>query len=163
MYALGDAAHGTDLTNRRSQTGFGLCFAGAVVLYKSKTQTITATSSTEAEFLAAVHTAKVVKYVRSILEQLTLPETGPTPIYIDNASAILMVNANRPTERSRHIDIQHFAIQDWRAQGDIILHHIDGIQNPSDDLTKATGWVLHSRHARRLMGHYGIIHSGSSN
>ena len=29
-----------------------------------------------------------------------------------------------------------------------------GIINPSDGLTKALGWVLLSRHARRGMGHY---------
>ena len=32
--------------------------------------------------------------------------------------------------------------------------HIPGILNPSDDLTKPLGWVLHSRHCRRLMGHF---------
>ena len=64
-----------------------------------------------------------------------------------------MINAGKPTERSRHIDIQYFAIQDWRQAGDIILKSIPGIINPADDFTKALGWVLHSRHARRLMGH----------
>jgi hypothetical protein len=34
-----------------------------------------------------------------------------------------------------------------------VLLHIPGINNPSDDLTKALGWLLHSRHSRRLMGH----------
>jgi hypothetical protein len=45
-------------------------------------------------------------------------------------------------KRSRHIDIQ---IQDLKEQGDIVLHHIPDIINPSDDtLTKALGWVPHS-------------------
>ena len=65
-----------------------------------------------------------------------------------------MINARQPTERSRHILIQFFAIQDWKDAGDIVLHHIPGILNPADDLTKPLGWVLHSRHARRLMGHF---------
>ena len=57
------------------------------------------------------------------------------------------MNARVPTERTRHIDIRFFAIQGWKERGDIILHHIPGIINPSDDLTKPLGWVLHSRHA----------------
>ena len=69
-------------------------------------------------------------------------------------SAIKMINARVPTERSRHIDIQHFAIQDWKEAGDIVMRHIPGILNPADDLTKPLGWVLHARHARRIMGHY---------
>ncbi len=73
-----------------------------------------------------------------------------------------MINAGKPTERSRHIDIQYFAIQDWRQAGDIILKSIPGIINPADDFTKALGWVLHSRHARRLMGHYGYTFNCST-
>ena len=65
-----------------------------------------------------------------------------------------MVNESRPTPRARHIDIQHFAIQEWREIGDILMRHCPGVLNSSDDLTKALGWVLHSRHARRSMGHY---------
>ena len=49
---------------------------------------------------------------------------------------MLSFNARVPTERTRHIDIRFFAIQGWKEQGDIILRHIPGIINPSDDLTK---------------------------
>ena len=99
-------------------------------------------------------TAKHAKYLRAILTELGFAPTGPTPIYEDNVSAINMINAKVPTDRSRHIDIQHFAIQDWKDAGEIVMHHVPGIINPSDDLTKPLGWVLHERHARRIMGHY---------
>jgi hypothetical protein len=52
-------------------------------------------------------------------------------------------------------DIQHFAILDWKAAGDIVLRHIPSTINCADDLTKPLGYVLHMRHVRRLMGHYG--------
>ena len=65
-----------------------------------------------------------------------------------------MVNASQPTVRSRHIDIQHFAIQEWKARGDIVLRHIPGTINSSDAMTKAVGWILHHRHNRRSMGHH---------
>ena len=150
-----DAAHANDLRRRRSTTGFAFMMAGGCISYKSKTQPLTATSSTEAEFYSAVSAAKHARYLRSILAELGFPQTAPTPMYCDNQSAINMINAQIPTERSRHIMIQYFAIQDWKSQGDIIMRHIPGIINPSDDLTKPLGWVLHARHCRRLMGHYG--------
>ena len=50
-----------------------------------------------------------------------------------------MINARHPTERSRHILIQFFAIQDWKEAGDIVLRHIPGVLNPADDLTKPLG------------------------
>jgi hypothetical protein len=69
----------------------------------------------------------------------------------DNAAAIMMTNARRPTDRSRHIDIQNFALQDWVRQGDVILEHIRGTINPSDAITKALGYVLQHRHSTRMM------------
>jgi Reverse transcriptase (RNA-dependent DNA polymerase)/GAG-pre-integrase domain len=155
LVAFADAAHGTDINTRRSISGISCMMAGAAVVFKSKTQSIAATSSTEAEFICAVHTAKIVNYLRSILYELGFAQDGPTPIYEDNRAAIDMVNASKPTERSRHIDIQHFAIQDWKRRNIVVLRHISGTMSPSDALTKPLSWVLHSRHTRRLMGHYG--------
>ena len=150
-----DAAHGNDLIRRRSTTGYAFVLCGAAVSYRTKTQSITATSSTEAEFLAAVLAAKRATYLRAILKELGFPQDGPTPINEDNMSAIQMINAKVPTERSRHIAIQLFAIQDWKEGQEIVMRHIPGIINRSDDLTKPLGWVLDARHARRMMSHYG--------
>ena len=80
-----------------------------------------ATSSTEAEFLAAILTAKHARYLCSVMTKLGFPPTEPTPIYEDNMSAINMINARIPMDRSHHIDIQHFAIQDWKEANDIIM------------------------------------------
>jgi hypothetical protein len=149
-----DAAHATDLKTRRSVTGYVFCLAGGAVAFKSKLQAVVATSSTEAEFVAAVSAAKVAKYLRSVLAELGFAQLKPTPLYVDNQAAIAMVNERKPTPRSRHIDIQHFAIQEWRAAGEVELHHIPGVINPSDQTTKPLGWALHSRHVHRSMGHH---------
>ena len=79
-----DAAHAHDLRNRRSTTGFAFMLAGGAVSYRSKTQSITATSSTEAEFLVAVTAAKHAKYLRAVLHELGFSQRAPTPIYEDN-------------------------------------------------------------------------------
>jgi len=47
-----DAAHAKELHQRRSTTGYGCCLAGSVVAYCSRTQSICAQSSTEAELIA---------------------------------------------------------------------------------------------------------------
>ena len=77
-------------------------------------------------------------------------------MHIDNLPALQIINENTsPTERSRHMDIRFFSLQDWRQEGDLVMVHIKGTLNMSDDLTKSLGWVLHARHCRRMMGHYG--------
>jgi Reverse transcriptase (RNA-dependent DNA polymerase) len=154
-----DASHAPELAARRSVTGLDFTYAGCTVAYKSKVQPTVSTSSTEAEFIACVFAAKTAKYLRSVLTELGYPPDGPTPLFVDNQAAIAMVNEDRPTPRARHIDIQWFAIQQWRRSGLIKLTHIPGILNPADQNTKALDTTLHHRHARRLMGHYGCPNS----
>jgi hypothetical protein len=131
-----DAAHANDLCNRCSTTGYGFFLAGGTIAYRCKTQSITATSLTEAEIIAAVSAAKVARYFRMIMKELGFQQHKATILYEDNQSTIHMVNSGKPTEQSRHINIQYFAIQDWKRNGNIQLCHIPGIINSADVLTK---------------------------
>ena len=153
-----DAAHANDLRKRRSTTGYAFFMASGVVIYRCKTQPTTATSSTEAELIAGCSGGKVTKYLRFILQQLGFPQSSPTVLYEDNEPVIKCVNARKPTTRSRHIDIQHFAIQEWKETGILVLQHIKGTINPAELLTKALPWVLHLRHSQRIFGHHGCPH-----
>ena len=82
-----------------------------------------------------------------LLKQLGFEQVGPTPIHIDNLPALKMINDNTsPTERTRHIDIIYYQLQDWRIGGYIIMLHIKGILNLNNAETKPLGFVLHSCH-----------------
>jgi hypothetical protein len=108
-----DAAYANNLRNCRSTTGYALCLVGGTIVYRSKTQTVTALSSIEAEFYAAVAVAaaKVVQYIRAVLHGLGYTQHNPTSIYEDNKSAISIINSRTPTERSRHVPTPYFSIQ----------------------------------------------------
>jgi len=155
LVGFADAAYATNTKTCWSVSGYIVVYAGAAVAYKAKMQSTVATSSTEAEFIAAVYAAKAVKHLRSILNDLHLLPPKPTTIYEDNKAAIDMINNSKPTAHLRHINVQHFAIQEWQDCGEIEMHHIPGILNPADDETKSLTWTLHSWHSRRSMGHYG--------
>jgi hypothetical protein len=114
-----DAAHATDLVTRRSITGMVFTLTRGAIGFKSKVQHTVSTSSTEAELIAAVTAAKLVKCFRSILTELGFAPSGPTILYEDNEATMAMINENHPTPRARHertryqhdVDIQYFAIQ----------------------------------------------------
>ena len=128
--------------------------ANAAVAWRSYTQPIVATSSTEAEFLCAVHTAKMVKFIRAVMKELGYLREHASPLLVDNQAAIAIVNERKPTERSRHIDVQYIAIQEWRENGEVEMCHLPGVINPADALTKPVNSTLQHRHGPRLMGHY---------
>ena len=89
-----DAAHENNLQKRRYTKGLVYTFCGGAIVYKSKTQSITAGSSTEAEFIAAYTDAKIARYLCMVLKQLGYQQNGPTPIHIDNLSALKIINEN---------------------------------------------------------------------
>ena len=66
-------------------------------VYRSKTQSVTVISSTEAEIIAVVSCAKIALYLQSILYEPGLACKKPTPIYEDIASTINIVNSSVPT------------------------------------------------------------------
>jgi hypothetical protein len=86
LYGYDDASYANGLQEHCSTTVYSFLLAGVVVTYCSKTQSITTTSYTEAEFLAAISSGKVAKYLRSILSQLSFSQQGPTPICKENES-----------------------------------------------------------------------------
>ena len=149
-------AFGNIPTTMGSTTGYAGVVSGGVVAYRCKAQPITAQNACEAELIAANAAAKVAKYLRMVLTELGYPQDDPTTIWEDNDATVKIVDTDRPTPRSRHINIRYFGLQQWRALGEIALRHIPGIINPSDALTKALGWVLHARHVRFMMGHHGF-------
>jgi len=95
-----DAAHASELHQRRSTTGHGCCLVGGVVACRSCTQSICAQSSTEAQLTAADAATKVTKHLRFILHELGCTQTEHAPICEDDDSAIKIVNHCQPTDRS---------------------------------------------------------------
>ena len=52
-----------DISHRRSISGMCLCFAGALVVYRTRFQPTVYQSSTEAELIAAVEAGKLALYL----------------------------------------------------------------------------------------------------
>ena len=96
-----DSAHANNLRKCRSTTGLVFTFCDGAIVYKSKTQSLTAGSSTKDEFIAAHTAAKISCYLHMLLKQLRYENHGPTPIQIDNMSALKIINKNMsPTEQT---------------------------------------------------------------
>ncbi len=124
LVAFADAAYATDSKTQCSVSGYIIAYAGAAITYKAKLQPTVATSSTKAEFIAALYTAKAIKHIHSVLSDLGLLPLKPTIIYKDNKVAIDMVNHSKLTTIFHHMDIQHFAIQEWQNLGEVEMQHI---------------------------------------
>ena len=153
LHAYADSDWATCVKTRRSFGGTCIRLAGGTIAYKSKFQPTVAGSSTEAEFMAAYDTGKMILFVRSILWDLDIPQEAATVLYEDNDACTAIGNVQKPTSRTRHIDIKYFSLCEWIERNLMILERIDTTLNMSDHLTKALSRALFHRHADFLLGH----------
>ena len=103
--------------------------------------------------MAACDVGRISLFVRSILWDLDVPQEAATVAYEDNDGCTAMGNAQKPTPRTRHIDITYFALCDWVELDLIILECIDTSINIADHFTKILRQTLFHRHADYLLGH----------
>jgi hypothetical protein len=148
-----DSDWATNSIKRNSMTGMLIMYAGGVIGYKSKFQTVIAHSSTEAEFVAACDTAKMILYYRSLLANIGIEQEEATILFEDNNGALMMANAQQPTKRTRHIDIKQFALLDWVQEDLLILHDISTNDNAADAMTKPLTKQLFYHHFDTYMGY----------
>jgi hypothetical protein len=158
-YSFVDSDWAACLRTRRSMSGVGAKMAGGPIAYKTKLQPTVAMSSTEAEFMAACDAAKMMLFIRTILWELGIPQHAATVIYEDNDGATAMANAQKPTSRTRHMDIRFFALSEWVERDLVILERIHTSVNEADHLTKVLDRTLFYRHVDHLMGHVPPLYS----
>nr|GFB65383.1 hypothetical protein [Tanacetum cinerariifolium] len=99
-----DAGYLTDFDDLKSQTGYVFVLNGGVVDWKSAKQSIFATSSAEAEYIAAFDASKEAVWVRKFISGLrvVLAIEEPIIMYCDNIGAITIANESGIMKGARH-------------------------------------------------------------
>ena len=152
MIGTSDATWGEDINHRRSVNGVILKLGGGVVYYKSNFQKTVSLSTTESEFTAACEAGKAILYVRSILNDIGIPQLHATTLFQDNAGAFYMGNSGKPSRRTRHIHIKIKALEEWIEEDLITMKMINTQLNSADAMTKNLGRQLFYRHFDNIMG-----------
>jgi len=153
LYATVDASYANHL-DRKSHTGCTLHIGKHSGSFhsRSKKQTITADSSTVAEFIAAHFAAKEIMWARSFLAELGFPQPTPTILFEDNKSTIAMIENQSNTQRTKHIDIRYNMIREQVIQQVIRMEHLATTEMTSDALTKALAPTSFLHLRPRLLG-----------
>lgn len=97
LKAAVDSDFAGDTCHQKSVSGIIIKLARGAVLYKTQYQPTVAGSSTEAKFTAATEARKYILHLRTILQEIGLLHEEETVLFKDNQGALLMVNAQRPT------------------------------------------------------------------
>ncbi|GJW11028.1 hypothetical protein Tco_1576855 [Tanacetum coccineum] len=122
------------------------------VLYKSAKQSIFATSSAKAEYIAAYDASKEAVWVRKFISGLGVVPTIEEPInmYCDNTGAITIANESGITKGARHFCAKVHYLRKVIEYGDIKLEKVHTYDNLVDPFTKALAFLKHSEHTRNI-------------
>ena len=136
LEAYSDSDYAGANLDRKSTTG-GCQFLGRrLISWQCKKQTIVATSTTEAEYVAAANCCGQVLWIQNQMLDYGFNFMN-TKIYIDNQSTISIVKNPVFHQRTKHIEIRHHFIRDANEKHLIQVLKIHTDDNVADLLTKA--------------------------
>lgn len=131
-----DADWAGDKVDRKSTSGYLFQLGTSTIAWCSQKQKTVALSSTEAEYVAVSLAARELLWLRQLLFDMGGALSGPTTILEDNQGCIKMVESNRLSSRTKHIDISHHFLRDLQEEKVINMIYCPTEQMTADLLTK---------------------------
>ena len=112
--------------------------AGGAVSWRSVKQTLTATSTMEAEFVSCFEATSHGVWLKSFMSGLRIFDSVSRPlrIFCDNSVVVFMAKNNKSDSRSKYIDIKYLAIRERIKDKKVVIEHISTELMIADPLTK---------------------------
>ena len=124
--------------SRRSTSGYVYLLAGGAISWKSAKQTLIASSTMAAEFIACYEASNQGIWLRNFVTGLRIVDNieRPLKIFCDNQSAVSYSNNNRSSSKSKHIEIKFLVVKERVQSGKVSIEHIGTNSMVADPLTK---------------------------
>ncbi|KAJ9548226.1 hypothetical protein OSB04_020769 [Centaurea solstitialis] len=136
LVAYIDSDYGGANLDRKSTSGGCQFLGGRLVSWQCKKQTTVSQSTTEAEYIAASQCCSQVLWIQNQMQDYGLSFLQ-TPIYIDNNSAISIVNNPVKHSKTKHIEIKYHFIRDCNEKKLIQVLKVHTDDQYADLFTKA--------------------------
>eukprot|EP00171_Calliarthron_tuberculosum_P022755 IDg22755t1 len=106
----------------------GLTYIGSALSWKSKKQSIIATSSCKADYISSCSAAKEAIWLSRLLAEIR--NTGHSqkiPIFMDNQGAIASSKNQSINSRNKHIDIRYHYVRNAVSENQITIHYLSNL------------------------------------
>lgn len=134
-----EASYQQDLDDLKSCSGYVFMFAGGAISWKTNKQSLTATLTFQAEYIAIYEATAHALWLRNFILKLKVVDSIERPliIYCDNAAAVYFTRNNRRTSGSKNIDVKYFSVRESVRDNEIEVIKIGIKEQLADPLTKA--------------------------
>jgi hypothetical protein len=136
----------------KSTSGYIYMLAGGAVSWKSAKQSLIASSTMAAEFIACYEASNHGVWLRNFVTGLRIVDDieRPLKLFCDNKSAVLYSNNNRSSSKSKHIDIKFLVVKERVQSGQLSIEHIGTNSMVADPLTKGLPPKMFHEHTARM-------------
>ncbi|KAL0299968.1 UNVERIFIED_CONTAM: Secreted RxLR effector protein [Sesamum angustifolium] len=140
------------LDTRKSTSGYIFLLANGAISWKSTKQTITASSTMEAEFVACYEATSQALWLRHFITGLKIVDSifRPIQIFCDNSAAVFFSKNNKSGSRNKHIDIKYLVVREKVNKKEIVIQHIRTELMVADPMTKALPANSYRNHVDRM-------------
>jgi hypothetical protein len=152
LYGYSDSDYAGDLEKRKSTSGYVFFFAGGVISCQSKRQSITALSTTEAEYYGLSKAVMEATWLRYIFQELgwNSKDVKSVKIYGDNQPALQLTENPELHQRTKHIAVKYHHIREQRSLGVVKFWYCPTKDMKADGLTKPLSGPGHHKFVNQL-------------
>ncbi|MCO5558219.1 hypothetical protein L7F22_011798 [Adiantum nelumboides] len=114
--------------------------AGGPISWQTKRQSSIASTSTEAEYVAAALSSREALWISELITELKLRfnvSTAPITLFCDNQSTIALAESSSFSSKLKRIKISFCFLKELVANGFIKLVYVPSVENWADFLTKS--------------------------
>ncbi|KAL3834104.1 hypothetical protein ACJIZ3_008840 [Penstemon smallii] len=130
-----DSDFAGDLDKSKSTTGYVFTLAGAAISWVSKLQSVVATSTTEAEYVAPTQASKEAIWLQMLLKELGHKQEN-IALFCDSQSALHLAKNPAFHSKTKHIRVQYHFVREKVEEGSVDFQKIHTEDNLADVLTK---------------------------
>ena len=147
-----DLNFGACLDTRRSVWGAVLMLAKGAISWQSKMQEVTASGTSEAEYVALSEVVKEVIFLRQVQEFMEPSmRVGAMNVFEDNEGGIKLVANKHASCRTRHIDVKHQLVRDASDTRKVRVAYVRSDDQHADLLTKPLNMQRFYKHAKYIL------------
>ena len=138
--------------DKKFTSGYIFMMAEGVVSWKSFKQTLTASSTMEAEYVACYEAICHAIWLRNFISALEVVHSisKPLKLFCDNSVAVYFSRNTRSTSRSKHIDVKFFFVKEKVVESLISVEHTPTTSMLVDPLTKGLPICVFQEHITRM-------------
>jgi hypothetical protein len=158
-----DADFAGDKDDRKSTSGYVFTLAGGAISWRSSKQTIVASSTMYAEFIACYEATGQALWLKKFIPDLKVVDCidKPLKMYCDNEPAVFYAHNNKSSNATKPIEVKYYVVKHKVQDQTISLEHIRIKDMLADPLTKGLPPSVFKEHVAGMGLRESLTYPGS--